>query len=63
MSLQPAPSTLPEEEKTDNSPQLAKNLRRKFFLPGRFLKKFPEKNGRLLTFLGDEDMYSVEIMI
>jgi len=51
MSLQPAPSTLPEEEKTDNSPQLAKNLRRKFFLPGRFVKKLPGKILRLLTFV------------
>jgi hypothetical protein len=44
MSLRPGPSTLPEEEKTDNSPQLAKNLRAKFFLPGRFLKKTSREN-------------------
>ena len=33
---------------------------------GSFLtlsKKLPEKNLRLLTFLGDEDMYSVEVLI
>jgi hypothetical protein len=44
MSMRPGPSTLPEEEKTDNSPQLAKNLRRKFFSPGSFSQKTSREN-------------------